>query len=129
MVQYPVGPPLLSFCLCPPRLESLFLPVLHKSYNQIPQPSRSDSGSPGWEACHGIQNLHNSGRTSLKLLFSSLWVTHPEVVGFDFIMIAPLPPSHCGFFFVLDMGCLFLVGSRVLLLKAVLQLVVILVFS
>ena len=25
-----------KFCLCPPRLESLFLPVLWKAYNQIP---------------------------------------------------------------------------------------------
>ena len=25
-----------TFCLCPPRLESLFSPVLRKSYNQIP---------------------------------------------------------------------------------------------
>jgi len=30
--------------------------------------------SPGWEAWCGVQNLHNSERTSLVLLFSSLWV-------------------------------------------------------
>ena len=31
---------------------------------------------------------------SLVLLFSSLWVAHLEDMGFDFIMIAPLLPSH-----------------------------------
>ena len=41
------------------------------------------------------QNLHNSGRTSLLLSFSRLWVTHPASMGFDFLMIAPLLPS-CG---------------------------------
>ena len=73
-------------------------------------PSRSDSpgipgpfaGSSGWEAWRGVQNLHKSGRTSL-VLFSSLWVTHPVGVGFDFIVIAPLQPSHYLFFFVF--GC------------------------
>ena len=69
-------------------------------------PSRSNSlgipslfvGSQDWEAWHGVQNLHKSGRTSLVLLFISLWVTHPR---FDFSMIVPLLPSCCGFFFVL----------------------------
>ena len=43
-------------------------------------------GSLCWEAWHGVQKLHNSGRTSLVLLFSSLWLTHPAGMGFDFIM-------------------------------------------
>ena len=75
-------------------------------------PSRSNSlgipslfvGSPDWEAWHGVQNLHNSGRTLLVLLFTSLWVTHPR---FDFIMIVPLLPSCCGFSFVLGHGAYF----------------------
>ena len=53
-------------------------------------PSRSDSlgipspifGSLGWEGWCGIQNLHNSRRISLVLLFSSLWLTH--LVGLKF---------------------------------------------
>ena len=57
-------------------------------------------GSPGWKACCRVQNLHNSGRTSLVLLFSSLWVTHLASMRFDFIAVVPLLPSHCGFFFV-----------------------------
>ena len=86
------------FCLCPPRLESLIPPVLWiiiKSHWL----SRSDSlGIPSpfdgflvWEAWSGVQNLHNSGKTSLVLLFSSLWVTHVVSMGFDFIMICTLP--------------------------------------
>ena len=50
-------------------------------------------------------------------------------MGFDFIVIAPLLPSHCGFSFVFGCGVSFLVGSSVFLSMAVQQLVVILVFS
>ena len=65
-------------------------------------PSRPDSlaipsplfRSPGWEARHRVQNLHNSARTSLVLLFSSLWVTHLVGVEFDLIVIAPLLPVN-----------------------------------
>ena len=61
-------------------------------------PSKSDSlgipspfvRSPGWEAWDGVQNLYKSGRTSLVLLFSSLWFTHQAGMGFDFIMIVSL---------------------------------------
>ena len=48
-VSYGVTAPFLlvlvgaMFCLCPPRLESLFPLVLWKSYNQIFWPSKSDS--------------------------------------------------------------------------------------
>ena len=83
-------------------------------------PSRSDSlvipspfvGFPGWEALHGVQNLHNSGRTFLVLLFSSLWVTHQAGMGFDFIMIVPLLPSYCGFFFVFGHRVSFFCGFQ-----------------
>ena len=61
-------------------------------------------------------------------LFSSLWVTHPAGMGFDFIVIVPLLPSCCGFFFVFGRVSL-LVGSRVLLSMVIQQLFVILVFS
>ena len=39
----------------------------------------------------------------MVLLFSRLWVTHPAGLGFDFIIIVPLLPSHGSFFFVF--GC------------------------
>ena len=62
-------------------------------------------------------------------MFSSLWVTDPAVMGFDFTVIAPLLPSHCGFSFVFGCVVSFLVSSSVFLLMIVQQLVVILVFS
>ena len=49
-------------------------------------------------------------------------------MGFDFIVIVPLLPSHCDFF-VFGCGVSFLVSSGVLLSMIVQQLVVILVFS
>ena len=85
---------------------------------------------------------------SLELLFSSLWVTHPEGMGFDSIMIAPILLALRGFFFVFECGVssfpsyqlsvasslslnvgylLFLVGSGILLSMAVQQLVAMLV--
>ena len=50
-------------------------------------------------------------------------------MGFDFTVIAPLLPSHCGFSFVFGCEFSFLVSSSVFLLMIVQQLVVILVFS
>ena len=103
------------FCLCPPKVESLLSPVLWKSCNQIPLAFKVGVAkipkvalgilSPfarflGWEAWHEAQNFHNSERTSLVLLFSSLWVTYPVGMEFDFIMFVPLLPSCCIFSFV-----------------------------
>ena len=62
-------------------------------------------------------------------MFSSLWVTHPAVMGFDFTLIAPLQPSHCGFSSVLGRGVSSLVKSRVFLSMIFQQPVVILVLS
>ena len=50
-------------------------------------------------------------------------------MGFDFTLIAPLLPSHCGFSFVFGCEISFLVSSSVFLWMIVQQLVVILVFS
>ena len=48
---------------------------------------------------------------------------------FDFIVIAPLLLSHCGFSFVFGCGVSFLVSSSIFLSLIVQQLVVILVLS
>ena len=103
------------FCLCPPRLKCLFPLVLWKSYNQIllgfkvrfPEDSQSlccilRPGSLTWGS-----DLHNNGRTSLVLFFSSLWVTHLVGMEFDFIIIVPFLPSRCGFFFTFGHGVSF----------------------
>ena len=55
-------------------------------------------------------------------------MVHLAGMGFDFIMVAPLLPSR-GFSFVLECGVSFLVGSSVLLLMFVQQLLAILVLS
>ena len=68
--------------------------------------------SPGWETWCGVQNLHSSERTSMILLFSSWWVTHLAGMGFDFIVIVPLLPSHCAFFFVFGCGMSFFSGFQ-----------------
>ena len=62
-------------------------------------------------------------------MFSILLVTLSSVIGFDFIVIAPLLPSLCSFSFVFGCGVLFLVSSSVFLLMIVQQLVVIPVLS
>ena len=124
-------------CVCSPRVESLFPPVLSKSCSQIPLAFKYDSvgipppvvSPPGCEAWCGAQNLHSNWWTFMVQLFSSLWVTHPAVMGFDFIVTAPLLPSHCSFSFVFGCGISFLVSSRVFLLMIVQQLVVIPVLS
>ena len=55
------------------------------------------------------------------------WVTNcwVAVMGFDFTVIAPLLPSHCGFSFVFGCGVSFLVSFSVFLSMIVQQLVVI----
>ena len=82
--------------------------------------SRSDSlgipslfvGAPGWEAWRGAQNLHNSGKTSLVLSFSGLWVTRLAGMRFDFIVTVLLLPSCCIFFFVFGHGVSFFDGLQ-----------------
>ena len=61
------------------------------------------------------------------VLFSSLWVTYPGGMGFDFNVIAPLLPSHCSVSFVPGTWGIFFVHSNILLSVVVQQLVVILV--
>ena len=68
-------------------------------------------GTPGWVAWLWVLNLHNSARTSLVLLFSSLGVTHSAGMGCDVVMIVLLP-SCCGFFFVFGCGVSFFGGFQ-----------------
>ena len=99
------------FCLCPPRVESLFPPVLWKSWNQIPLAGKVRFSGDSQSLCQILRlgslmwgpessQQWGSGGTSLVLLFSRLWVTHLVGMGFDFILFAPLQPSCCWFFFV-----------------------------
>ena len=80
-------------------------------------------GSLTWGSEPSVQWVDFYGISVLQ------FVSHPSaVMGFDFIVIAPLLPSHCGFSFVFGCGISFLVSSSVFLSMTVQQLVVILVF-
>ena len=104
----------------PPSLESLLPPVLWKSCNQIllafkvrfPGDSQPLCQSPGWGACCGVQNLHNSARTSLVLLFSSLWVTHQWVWDLILSWLCLSYCLTCSFFFVFGCGLSFFGGFQ-----------------
>ena len=120
--------------MCRRRLESLFLPVLWKAYNKSPWPTKPDSlgipspfvRSPGWEAWHGIQNLHNSARTFL--VYCSPVCGSPTQWVWDLILswLHPLLPSCCSFFFVFGHRLSFFVDYSSLLSMVVQQLVAIL---
>ena len=94
------------FCLCPPRLESLFPPVMWESYSQILLAATSrflgDSQSICWilslESLTWDSELSQQCIICLVILFSSLWVTHLAGMGFDFIIVMTLLPSRWGFF-------------------------------
>ena len=121
---------------CPPRLESVFPPVLWKSCSQVPLAFKvifpRDSQSLYWiprlgSLTQGLEPLQQ-WENFLVLLFSSLWITHSAGMGFDLNMFVPLLPSWCGFFFVFGHGIsFFLVGSSVVLLVVVQKVVAILV--
>ena len=93
------------FGLCLPSLESLFLSVLWKAYNQILLALKARFHGDFQSRCWILRlgNLMWGSEpsqqwTSLVLLVSSLWITHLVGMGFDFIVIVPLLPYHCGFF-------------------------------
>ena len=110
-----------KFCLFVPPKNSVFVspqscgsPIIKSHWlsksDSLGIPS-SFAGSSSWEAWHEVQNLQNSKRTSLVLLFSRLWFATPSLptvgMGFDFIVIASLLQSHFIFFFISGHGDLF----------------------
>ena len=110
-------------CLCPPRLESLFSPVLWKSCNQIPVASKvrvprfpnsfgnPQVGSLTW----GFEPLQQWANFFGIIVLQS--VGHPPAgMRLDFIVIVPLLPSHCGFSFVFGCGVSFFSGFQNLLI-------------
>ena len=124
------------FCLCPLSLESLFLPVLWKSCNQIPlafkvrftvpllcsQAEKPDVGF--WTFTTVGELLWYYCSPFWYYLFYIWWVLD--------LILSWLCPSHClavASTLSLDMRYLFFVGSSVILLMIIQQLVVILVLS
>ena len=124
-------------CVCPPRVESLFPPVLLKSCNQIPLASKV------WFSGNSSSHCWSPRLGSLP------WGSEPSLQWVDFCGISVLqfvshPPSGNGIWFYCDCapptvslrlllrlwcGVSFLVCSSVFLSMTVQQLVVILVFS
>ena len=121
-------------CECPPRVEFLFLSVLWNSceflwsnlaglqsqilwglFLSLPDPQ---AGNPDMV----LRTLTAVGEL-MWYYFSSLWVTHLACTGFDFITIALLLPSHCGFFFVFACRVSFLVGSSIFLVNGSLAVI------
>ena len=124
-------------CVCPPRVESLFPPVLSKSCSQIPL------GFNIWFS------RNSSSRCRNPRLGSVTWGSEPSFQWLDFCGVSLLqsvihPPTSYGIWFCCDcapcsislwlllclwMWGIFLVSSSVFLSMIVQQLVLILVFS
>ena len=124
-------------CVCPPRVESLFPPVLSKSCNQIPLAFKV------WFS------ENSSSHCRVPRLGSLKWGSEPSLQWVDFCGISVLqfvshPPSGYGIWFYCDctpptvslwlllclwMWGIFLVSSSVFLSMIVQQLVVVLVLS
>ena len=82
-------------CVCPPRVESLFSPVLLKSYNQIPLAFKVWSSSNSSSHCWTLR------------LGSLRWGSEPSLQWVDFCGISVLqfvshPPSSYGIWFYCD---------------------------
>ena len=117
------------FCLDPPRVESLFSSALWKSCNQIPLAFKVSQTLWGFlvslldpQAGKPYLNLHNRNMWTFTMVREPLWFIFLQFVGrlpsgcviwFDHDCALLL--SCWGFFFSLDMGYLFLVGSSTLL--------------
>ena len=117
-------------CVCPPRLESLFPPVLQSNPAIIqslilwefllllpePQVRKPDVGLRTFTPVGGLlwYNCSPVCESSTQWLWDLI-----------FFVIVPLLPSHWGFSFVFGCGVSFLVSSSVFLLMIVQQLVVI----
>ena len=80
------------FCLCPPRLESLFPPVLWNSYNQIPL------------TCKGRFPRDSQCLCRIPSLGSQMWSSEPSQQWENFLGIIVLqfvghPPGRCRIWF------------------------------
>ena len=97
--SFPLGPDTHKIFVCPLRMESVSsYPVALLQSNpaglqsQIPWEFLDPlCWIPSWQAWCGTQNLYDTGKSSLVLLFSCLWVTNPGSTGFDFIGTVPPP--------------------------------------
>ena len=109
-----------KFCLCPPRLESLFPSVLWEACDQTPLALKARFPRGSQALCRGPRPgslMWGSEPSQQCENFFGIIVLQsvghpPSGYGFDFIVIAPLPPSHCGFLFVFEHGVHFFGGVQ-----------------
>ena len=107
-----------KFCLCSPRRESLFPTVSWEAYDQIlltlkarfPGDFQSFVASQAGNPDMGFRTFTTVG-DHLWYMLSSLWIIHLASMGFDFMVIAPLLPSHCSIF-VFGRGVSFVGGLQ-----------------
>ena len=105
--SFPLSPGVHTVLLVPSK-SLCFSQSWGSSIIKALSPSKSDSlGIPNWKNWCGSKNLCKNVRTSLALLFSSLWVAQPLGMGFNFNMIALLVLSHCSSFLSLVVGIFF----------------------
>ena len=124
-------------CVYPPRVESLFPPVLLKSYNQIPLAfkvwfSRNSSccaGPPVGKPDVGLRTFTPVGGLLWYMCSPVCESPTQQLSNLILLWLRPLLLSHCGFSCVFGCGVSFLVSSSVFLSMIVQQLVVILVLS
>ena len=101
-------------CVSPPRVESVSPGPVEVPRPSLAGPQRLSGGShSGCQAPRLGRKPATSPEPALPwesfrgTIVLQSWVAHPSGMGFDFILIAPLPPSPCGLFFVLGCGNLF----------------------
>ena len=98
-------------CVHLPRVQFLFPPVLHNFFSQSPLSFKDRFSGDSSFCCHALRLWRSTWGSELSLPWKNFFgilifqsVSHlPGMKRFDFIMIAPLLPSLCGFFFVF--GC------------------------
>ena len=106
-------------CVHPPRVESLFPPVVWSSCTQVPlafkpkcsEGSSSQCQTPRLESLTWGSDLSLLWENLCDIIIFQLLVSHPVGMALDYIMNVPLLLSCCGFFFVFGCGISFLVGS------------------
>ena len=123
-------------CVWLPRGEFLSFPPSPVEFLQTPLAFKARFSGGSSSHCQTPRVASLTWGSELSLLWENFCgiiifqfvACPPGCMGFDFVTIAPLLPSHCGFFFVFGCRITFLVGSSIFLLMVVQQLVLILVF-
>ena len=105
----------------------LVLPYTDMNPPQVYMSSQPWTPLPGWETWRGVQNIHSGGRTSLVLFSPACESPTWQIWDLIISWFCPSNLLPMVLLFLWSCSIFFLVGSNVLLLIAVQQLVVFLV--